>query len=458
MPRVKALEELQVQCEVPKLWNTIEIRKYNDRAATMFEEAMLSKVAYTVQYVSLKRFLNFVTKLYQHNAYDSASNMKQRAWLKRAANAAMDKLEKVVMAIEAEEERKKEEFLFDMLEDEMHAPPGVKSVLDTLPAPEDMPAAGQRSIEAEVPVSKDVVVPPKTKKTLKEIYDKLRIPDIEGGAKPKEQDNKLLEEYDGELEGRRENTSEPESQAMAGVSTVDALVFSHVGDIFDLGLSSPPYCTILEVLDGDPPFIFYKDDYHVSLQPVFENKNLPPELHLSKSVVETNRCFFLHLGIGTGIHPFALMVAFRHFAATLLADTRHEDASLMQDILPSVLEYSGFVDANALLFLWPVEFANFRLCFISGDPRKPLISCFSTRDSSAASAQGTLSDVLIYCHKDHFTLLRPTNACKTADGTSMVPNLLSVAKSKGCIVQEHLVQTNPRHSVWELCAKLAGQM
>ena len=82
MPRVKALEELQVQCEVPKLWNTIEIRKYNDRAATMFEEAMLSKVAYTVQYVSLKRFLNFVTKLYQHNAYDSASNMKQRAWLK----------------------------------------------------------------------------------------------------------------------------------------------------------------------------------------------------------------------------------------------------------------------------------------------------------------------------------------------------------------------------------------
>ena len=91
--------------------------------------------AFTVQYVTLKRFLNFATKLaLTHNAYGSAANMKQRAWMKRAVNAAMDKLEKVVIAIESEEERKQEEFLFDMLEDEMHAPPGVKSVIDTLPA------------------------------------------------------------------------------------------------------------------------------------------------------------------------------------------------------------------------------------------------------------------------------------------------------------------------------------
>ena len=28
--------------------------------------------------------------------------------------------------------------------------------------------------------------------------------------------------------------------------------------------------------------------------------------------VETNRCFFLHLGVACGIHPFALQCYFRH--------------------------------------------------------------------------------------------------------------------------------------------------
>ena len=462
MPRTKILEELQVQCEVPEPWNTIPISRYNDRAATMFGEAMQAKAAaFTVQYVTLKRFLNFATKLaLTHNAYGSAANMKQRAWMKRAVNAAMDKLEKVVIAIESEEERKQEEFLFDMLEDEMHAPPGVKSVIDTLPAPEDVPARGQQSIEAEIPTSENILVPPRTKKTLKEIYDKLRIPEVDGGEgeRGEKTNNELMEEYEGELLGRRDKVQESESQVLSGVSVADAQVLRCVGDIFELGLSTPPYCTSRELLDGDPPFIFYMDDFYVSLLPVLQNKGLPPELHLSKSVVETNRCFFLHLGIGTGIHPFALMVAFRHFAATLLAEKEHEDASLMHDILPSVLEYAGFVDANALLFIWPVEFIPFRLCFISGDPLKPLISCFSTRESSRNGTRRALSYVLIHCHKDHFTLLRPSDLCKTADGTSMVPDLIAAAKSKGCIVQEHLVQANPKHSVWDLCRKVSAQL
>ena len=461
MPRAKAIE-LQAQCEVPEPWNTIPISRYNDRAATMFEEAMQAKAAaLTVEYVTLKRFLNFVTKLaLTHNAYGSVANMKQRAWMKRAVHAAMDRLEKVVVAIEAEEERKQEEFLFDMLEDEMYAPPGVKTVMDILPSPENVPFAGQRSIEAEDPTSKDMIIPPRTKKTLKEIYDKLRIPDTDGGGGAVEEeraDNELLKEYDGELQGRRDKTYSVDSQVIPGVTTEDVQILRYVGDIFDLGLDTPPYSTTLELLGGDKSFTFYKDDFHVSLLPVLQNKGLPPELHLTKSAVETNRCFFLHLGIGTSIHPFALMVAFRHFAATLLADKQNEDASLMQDILPSVLEYAGFVDANAFVFLWPVEFSSFRLCFISGDPRKPLVSCFSARDSNDSNTSRSLSDVLIYCHKSHFTLLRPTNLCKTSDGTSMVPNFIAAAKSKGCIVQEHLVQTSSKHSIVDLCQRLASQ-
>ena len=39
---------------------------------------------------------------------------------------------------------------------------------------------------------------------------------------------------------------------------------------------------------------------------------------------------------------------------------------ITEEILKSVSSYADFVDAQCLSFLWPVEFNNNRVCFISG--------------------------------------------------------------------------------------------
>jgi hypothetical protein len=60
---------------------------------------------------------------------------------------------------------------------------------------------------------------------------------------------------------------------------------------------------------------FLQDDFHTSFAGFLQF--LPPELQLAKSVVETNRCFFIHLGIAIGIHPFLLQAAFREIATAV---------------------------------------------------------------------------------------------------------------------------------------------
>lgn len=467
MERSKVLEALQAQTAVPDIWNNVDIDRYFDVGASMFEETFYAQ-AMSFRYVSLKKFLNFTTKLYYHDGYRDNRNKLRQAWMKRAILDAMVRLESLAKAIEEEEVRKQEELLFDCLEDEMHAPPGVASVLDTLPMPMN-PATHteptQQSIEAEIPASNDVVVPPKAKKTLAEIYERLRIPDNddktgEEGAEivpSRRISNRLLVEYDGIEEGKGAAQGDevelgPLGRDFPGVSVTDAKILQHVGDMFKIGLSIQPFVTEFALLGG--LYKFLKDDYHVSFTPVLDNKGLSPDLQISRSAVETNRCFFLHVGIAVGIHPFALQTAFRHMAALLLEDKSHEDASLMQDILPSVLQYAGLVDANALIFTWPQEFVSFRLCVISGNPAQPLFSCFSARDA----AESTLSDVLIYCDGQHFTLLRPIIPEGQDKGVSIVPHLLVQAKARQCVVQEHRVPINPDHSMWEINQRIVGNL
>lgn len=153
------------------------------------------------------------------------------------------------------------------------------------------------------------------------------------------------------------------------------------------------------------------------------------------------RCFFVHLGIATSIHPFALQAAFRLFAKEslktpgtylccaispphLLCDCefmcldypiswkRLINCSFWfvcgvlldcwyEEIVRSVIAHGGFVDANALSFLWPVEFQEYRLLFISmSSGQKALFSHF--RSNPHAS-----KEVVVLCQKEHFTLLRP---------------------------------------------------
>jgi hypothetical protein len=48
-----------------------------------------------------------------------------------------------------------------------------------------------------------------------------------------------------------------------------------------------------------------------------------------------------------------------------------------REILTSVLDYAGFVDANCLCFLWPEEFASLRICLVSGTNNAPIFSTFA---------------------------------------------------------------------------------
>lgn len=76
-------------------------------------------------------------------------------------------------------------------------------------------------------------------------------------------------------------------------------------------------------------------------------------------------------------------------------------------------EYAGFVDANALSFIWPLEFSGIRICIISGRLNSPIFSVFYQEPISPSD---TYKDVYIRCDGNHFTLLRPVSN----DGVSIV--------------------------------------
>jgi hypothetical protein len=63
---------------------------------------------------------------------------------------------------------------------------------------------------------------------------------------------------------------------------------------------------------------------------------------LMHTVNETNRCFYLHLGVGLGIHPFALQALFRLGAADVLSRPDEEKCQLFGMCLFFYHESSAF--------------------------------------------------------------------------------------------------------------------
>lgn len=80
----------------------------------------------------------------------------------------------------------------------------------------------------------------------------------------------------------------------------------------------PSTSTVQMRINNDILYDFYQDDFHVSYAGFLQQ--LPIELQLSKAAVESNRCFFIHLGIAMQIHPFALQSAFRILATRFLEE------------------------------------------------------------------------------------------------------------------------------------------
>lgn len=162
---------------------------------------------------------------------------------------------------------------------------------------------------------------------------------------------------------------------------------------------------------------------------------------------ELHRCFYLHLGVATNTHPFALQCLFRYAAVDILSRPEDEAAVLFGECLrempeerfgkPGVLNRTGvFVDATALMAVWPQEFDNIRVLICKLDSTSCLehFTLFQPNtsgntQSSHSSAQMSYrdwkgNDVMLANQYGHFTLLTPSKDM----GDQPITRLLEVAE------------------------------
>lgn len=218
---------------------------------------------------------------------------------------------------------------------------------------------------------------------------------------------------------------------------------SHVlRNFYDRFEKPPVHAVPVNIKVGKNLFTFQQENYHVSFLPFL--KNVPAELHMERELIETNRCFFLHLGVLMDIHPFALEIALRvlvhKFVDCLTAET-----SWVSEVVDPITQYTGLVDANALCFIWPKEFNNTRICVVSGPLSAPIFSCFVPPNCTSTE---TLNDVILRCDGSHFTILRPP---KARGKTKILTLLMSEAQKSGLLVQVNQAEpysaSNPQQSI-----------
>ena len=88
------------------------------------------------------------------------------------------------------------------------------------------------------------------------------------------------------------------------LGTSDVNICSNLGDIRSLYIHKPHSSTALDITVGSTSYRFTEDDHLYKMLPFLSM--IPPDLQSTRSANESNRCFFIHLGIAVGIHPFAL--------------------------------------------------------------------------------------------------------------------------------------------------------
>lgn len=75
----------------------------------------------------------------------------------------------------------------------------------------------------------------------------------------------------------------------------------------------PPATSLVDINLGNGTVLqFYRDDFHTSFAGFLSS--ISADLQFSQAALEANRCFFIHLAIAIGVHPFILQFAFRMFA------------------------------------------------------------------------------------------------------------------------------------------------
>jgi hypothetical protein len=136
-------------------------------------------------------------------------------------------------------------------------------------------------------------------------------------------------------------------------------------------------------------------------------------LRCCQEALETNRCFFIHLGVAMSIHPFALASAFRVIAEQAVSDKSIDD--MYREDLWSAISRGDFVDFNILSAIWPVEFENVRILLIDLTPEGRFqpgltgVTLMRSPDDMRYDSKAPYQDVILTRQAGHFTLLLPSD-------------------------------------------------
>lgn len=459
------LSQLRKLVSIIDVHNSVPIQLYFESAQKMVDNYAINSIIYsknndlTRQYVDLKTFIGTGIAITRHNGFNLKTNSKLQYSLKTEMAKHMTLLEDLVTRILASdnEERLNEE-LYEMFDGDAEVVPKPSTCISeqpptnlTLsdlsistgddpvalpqrtaldrPPPHNFDLLRHRSPVSDVspaialtaypnlhPVPSAPPLPPPLRSS--------SISVVSSGTVPIAAESRILQRI-------ADINSIFELNALSALGSLPSAYISH----FELKIGTGTSRTSSsETFLPTRSYYFYKDDYHVSFIPFL--RFLSPDLQVSRQALETNRCFFIHLGIAVGMHPFALQTALRYMAAELLRapGSALTDETPAMDIVPTLIEYAGFVDANCLCYLWPDEFRNKRICIISNtSTSRPMFSCFSAINVPDADLE---ADIIIHCDGSHFTLLRPLKH----DGHSVLSQLLLEAAQYKCIVQNFRCQ------------------
>ena len=112
---------------------------------------------------------------------------------------------------------------------------------------------------------------------------------------------------------------------------------------------------------------------------------------------ESMRCLFVHLGFAVGIHPFALMVAYRKIASLFLTKPPASSNEAKQNFLAfhgepmnSLLSRGECVDCMSLTAVWPTELDQYQVLIISDFKIIKNWSSFSLLNTRCSSSISTV--------------------------------------------------------------------
>ena len=236
-------------------------------------------------------------------------------------------------------------------------------------------------------------------------------------------------------------------------------------------------------------FYFSKKDVGVSYTELLRKCGVPEEVIVAHpaATFETNRCFFLHLGLATGLNPFLLQACFRREARRLLDESsaRIAEAVAAAEAAPNdtleqeeqrrkleehatglvlaspnylfepVVQNHDFIDMEVLTHIWPVELADVRICLVPINDWDLIdtIIVYTPEGSDLLGEDGEWRgrELILSQAAHHFTWLSAPEDWKRLYGSeSLVSRFLSFmrANNKCCALQK--VRVNPELSLHKL--------